>query len=48
MPLPDRLLWLRFALPTLPATLTFLLWIPLVFDTEGRKSTHGVPVPVLS
>ena len=47
MPLPSRLLWLQVLLPTLPAALAVLLWIPLVFCGEGRKARHAVPVRVL-
>ena len=46
MPLPSRLFWLQVLLPTLPAALVVLLWIPLVFGGEGRKAAHAIPVRV--
>jgi len=38
MPLPDRLVWLKFVLAAFPATLVVLHWIPLmVGDAESER-----------
>jgi hypothetical protein len=36
MPLPQRLLWLKFVLAAFPATLVLLHWIPLMVG-DGRR-----------
>jgi hypothetical protein len=40
MPLPQRLVWLRFAIPIFPMTLIALHWLPL-WVTRRRKTVDG-------
>ena len=44
MPLPQRLLWLRFVLAAFPATLIALHWIPLVACRPSPVDTGSAQV----
>jgi hypothetical protein len=37
MPLPSRLLWLKFLLAAFPATMVALHWVPLLVSGEARE-----------
>jgi hypothetical protein len=42
MPLPERLLWLKFVLAAFPVTLIALHWVPLV----ASRQAQGKPSPI--